>query len=301
MKIEEAASLYMAEKRQTRRSNTCEGYESALRCHVLPRWGDVEIDEIDPDDVQRWVWGFDKAGAAEKAFKTLRQVLRWAIRKMRLRIWLPTEGVELPRKPHYEPEVLDAREIGDLQRGMWGHPLEALVLVASDLGTRPGEASAVNLERDVDWRTGRVRVGRSRQTVRGRDETFEAKTEKSNRSLYLSGHALRRLRQLRRSVKGGDLLRGLRPDQAYRRIKAHCRRAGLPWVGMRNLRHSWATLAIESGVGIETVALMLGHTEIGTAYEHYIRPRKSVCREAQRAVEAAIINAAGESEARAAA
>ena len=51
---------------------------------------------------------------------------------------------------------------------------------------------------------------------------------------------------------------------------------------MTNLRHTWATLAIEAGIGIETVAMMLGHTEIGTAYEHYIVPRKSVCVQAQR-------------------
>ena len=51
---------------------------------------------------------------------------------------------------------------------------------------------------------------------------------------------------------------------------------------MTNLRHTWATLAIEAGIGIETVAMMLGHAEIGTAYEHYIVPRKSVCVQAQR-------------------
>ena len=291
MKLKEAAAEYMEEKRRTRRANTVEGYESALRCHVLPRWGDVDIEDIECEDVQAWVLSFDKPGAAKKAFKTLRQVLRWTIRRHKLRIWLATDGVELPRMPFYRPRTLDAREIGDLQRGLWGHPLEALVLVASDLGLRPGEACAVDLERDVDWRSGEVRVGKSRQTVRGQTVTFAAKTVKSNRLLYLSKHAFRRLRQIRREV-GSDILRGMRPDQAFRRVKSYCRRTGLPWAGMRSLRHSWATLAIEAGVGIETVALMLGHTEIGTAYEHYIRPRRSVCAEAQKAVEEAIMRAA---------
>lgn len=88
------------------------------------------------------------------------------------------------------------------------------------------------------------------------------------------------------------MLRGLRPDQAFRRLKSHCRREGLPWVGMRNLRHTWATLAIEAGVGIETVALLLGHTELGTAYRHYIVPRRTICREAQAAVEGRLYAAA---------
>lgn len=285
MLLSDAAAEYMSEKRRTRRANTIEGYESALRCHVLPRWGECEIEDITPEDVQTWVDSFELPGAARKAFKTLRQVLRWTIKKHRMRIWLATEGVELPKMRWYRPNVLDAKGLRDLQRGMWGHPLEALVLVASDLGLRPGEACAVNLARDVDWRTGEVHVGPSRQTVGGEVMTFAAKTEKSNRALMLSRHAKARLKQLRKALPGGDLLQGLRPDQAFRRIKSFCKRASLPWVGMRNLRHTWATLAVEAGVGIETVALMLGHTEIGTAYEHYIRPRRSICRDAQDAVE----------------
>lgn len=281
----EAARLYMEEKERTRRANTVEGYRSALNRHVLPRFGALDVSEIDPDDVQEWVRSFERPGAAEKAYKTLRQVLRWTVRKMRLRMWLPTEGVELPRKPAHRPRALDAAQLAELQRGMWGHALEALVLSTSDLGLRPGEGCALNLERDVDWRTGEVRVGPSRQTVRGEVMEFPAKTEKSDRTLAYSRHALKRLRQLRRSLPGGDLLQGLRPDQAWRRVKAHCLRAGLPWAGARNLRHSWATLAVEAGVGVETVAMMLGHTDIGTAYEHYIRPRLSICRGAQEAVE----------------
>ena len=60
---------------------------------------------------------------------------------------------------------------------------------------------------------------------------------------------------------------------------------------MTECRHTWATLAVEAGVGIETVALMLGHTDISTAYEHYIVPRARVCRDAQRQVEQLIMRA----------
>lgn len=56
-------------------------------------------------------------------------------------------------------------------------------------------------------------------------------------------------------------------------------------MSMTNMRHTWATLAVEAGIGIETVAMMLGHTEITTAYNHYIVPRKSICQDAQKAVE----------------
>lgn len=44
MLFSEAATEYMADKRKRLRATTLEGYESALRCHVLPAWGDREVD-----------------------------------------------------------------------------------------------------------------------------------------------------------------------------------------------------------------------------------------------------------------
>lgn len=282
MNIAEIAKLYLSDKRRTRRESTVEGYESALRLHVLPRWGGIDIAEIDPDDMQAWVLSFDKPGAAEKAYKTLRQVIRWAIRKYRLRVYDPTTaGIELPRKPAYRPQVLDAAQAREYLRGLWGCEAEAAALCSLTLGLRRGESCALTWG-DVDLRTGEVRISKSRQDVRSGTVVVPPKTSRSDRSLWLPGFALRRLRLLAKGRKKGDLICPLPPSSAARRIRSWCRSHGLPHVSMTNLRHTWATLAIEAGVGIETVAMMLGHTEIGTAYEHYIVPRKSVCVQAQK-------------------
>lgn len=289
MLLKEAAAEYMEEKRRTRRANTVEGYESALRCHVLPRWGECGIGDITPEDVQAWVDSFELPGAARKAFKTLRQVLRWTIRKRRLRMWLPTEGVELPRMRAHRPEVLDGRGVARFLRGIWGAPEEPVAICAVALGLRRGEACGLEWS-DIDLRSGEVRVSRSRQTVAGRDLVMPTKTPKSERTLYLPRFALKRLRQLAKGKRG--LLCGESPNAIARRLESLCRKKDVPHVSMTNLRHTWATLAIEAGVGIETVAMMLGHTEIGTAYEHYIVPRRSICQQAQAAVEKAIMAAA---------
>ena len=283
MNITEIAAEYIAEKRRVRRESTVEGYESALRIHVLPRWGSMTVDEIDPDDIQAWVLDFDKPGAAEKAYKTLRQVIRWAIRRMGLRVWDPTSlGVELPRKAAYHPHVLDASEAREYLRGMWGCEAEAVALCSLTLGLRRGESCALTWG-DVNLKTGEVRISKSRQDVGSGTVVVPPKTDRSDRSLWLPVFALKRMRQLAKGRGKGDLICPLAPTAAARRIKSWCRSHGLPHVSMTNLRHTWATLAIEAGVGIETVAMMLGHTEIGTAYEHYIVPRESVCVQAQRA------------------
>ena len=87
-----ATEHYLPEKRTRRRASTVIGYESSLSLYVLPEFGAMAIEDIDPDHVQRWVDSFDMPGAAEKAYKCLRQVINWAIRKLRLRVFNPTMG-----------------------------------------------------------------------------------------------------------------------------------------------------------------------------------------------------------------
>lgn len=288
MLFETAAREYMDDKARRLRACTLAGYESALALHVLPRWGGVELESIAPEDVQAWVDGFELPGAAEKAYKTLRQVVRWAIRRLGVRMYDPTAaGVELPRKAPRRPRTMGAGQVRSYLRALWGHECEAVAICSVTLGLRRGEACGLRWS-DIDLRTGEVRVRRSRQVVRGQEVVEAPKTERSARSCWLPRFAVRRLRALRGGRTGW--LCELSPDAVARRIRSACRRAGAAWTSMTECRHTWATLAVEAGVGIETVAMMLGHTDIGTAYEHYIVPRPRICKDAQREVERLLLN-----------
>lgn len=98
MNIKEVATQYLAEKEQRRRASTVDGYRSSITLYVLPEFGEQEVDSIEPEQIQSWIDSFEKPGAAEKAFKCLRQIINWAIRKLKLRIWNPTQGIELPEQ-----------------------------------------------------------------------------------------------------------------------------------------------------------------------------------------------------------
>lgn len=280
---------YRPAKAATRRESTVVGYDSAIRLRILPAIGERDITEISPKDVQAMVDAIERPGAALKALKTLRQVVRWWARREQLHMPDPTQFVELRPLEPYSPKTLDASETRRMLRGLFGHELEAVAICAVTLGLRRGEACGLRWE-DIDLRSGEVRVVRSRQTVDGVTKDLAPKTARSRRTLVLPAFARKRLRALRKRV--GYLCGDMRPDAVARALEAFCRRKGLPWVSMTNLRHTWATLAVEAGVGIETVALMLGHTELGTAYEHYIIPRLSICKAAQAAWEGQLMKAA---------
>ena len=149
MLFSEAAAEYMADKRKRLRETTLEGYESAIRCHLLPAWGGREIETITFEEMQEWVDSFDRPGAAEKAYKTFRQIYRWVLRRHQLRIWDVTQGVELPKKPTAHRPTLTAEQERVTLKAIVGQPFEAAVLLGAALGLRRCEACAVRIE-DID-------------------------------------------------------------------------------------------------------------------------------------------------------
>ena len=202
MKVAEAASRYMDDKRGRLRACTLAGYESALALHVLPRWGELELEAITPEGVQGWIDSFDLPGAAEKAYKTLRQVIRWAIRRLGVRMYDPTAtGVELPHKPAHRPRTMEASQVRAYLRALWGHECEAVAICSVTLGLRRGEACGLKWS-DIDLRTGEVRIRRSRQVVHGHEVVEAPKTERSARSCWLPRFAVKRLRALRKGRSG---------------------------------------------------------------------------------------------------
>lgn len=99
-----------------------------------------------------------------------------------------------------------------------------------------------------------------------------------------------------------DSCLALRPEEGYgvdwadidmRSGITHIQR-GVQWVAghevvVQNLRHSWATNALEAGVNIAVVSKFLGHTDIKTTARFYLRPEIASLKEAQSIWERALI------------
>ena len=158
MLFSELAKMYLADKRDGRkavRANTLEGYESAIRRHVLPRWGREEVGSVTYDAVQSWVDSFPDGKGAEKSFKTLRQMIRWAIARRLVVLADPTIGVDVPKPRKREARVLRPGELNQLLYKCKGEPWEAAVWVQANTGLRRCEMAALTWS-DVDLRSGVV-------------------------------------------------------------------------------------------------------------------------------------------------
>lgn len=272
---------YLEAKGRKCRMNTLDGYVSGLRCHVLPKWGTRELESIKRREVQEWVDSIPTPGAAQKALKCLRQVIRWAIRTYDLEIFDATQGVELPERPVYRRESMDAREEAALLRAAVGQPWEAVLLCAAALGLRPSEAAGLDWG-DIDWRSGWVHVQRGAHSLQsGEVVEYACKTRLSDRFLKLPRFALERLRRIRGQRRKGRLRGDLSPRQIYTRVKRFLTRMGLGRCSMECLRHTWATLTIEGGAALADVSVALGHTDVSMCLQHYLMSTKAVVQRAQ--------------------
>lgn len=269
------------------RESTIAGYKSSIDLYIIPAFGDKDFNEITVLDIESWLLTIEKDGAARKAYKTMRQIIRKAIDYDVYDGKDPTtRHIRVPKNPKKQPVILNGNEVKRLLNGFKDHYLEPIVICAVTLGLRRGEAFGLEWE-DIDLNTGQVRIVRSYQKIHKDIYVYPPKTEKSKRICYLPNAALVRMRHIG-TGKTGRLSIKVQPDQMARDYRRHCAKNKLPYTSFTNLRHTWATLALEGGADIATIANMLGHTDIETAYRHYIKPREDIYKKTQNAVESLI-------------
>ena len=152
-------------------------------------------------------------------------------------------------------------------------------------GLRRGELLGLKWE-DIDFEHGNLRV--KRQIARIDGEVVEAplKTKNAYRTLPLAGDTVDVLKQQKKKVgsspwvfpspTGGPIS----PDSVLHMLHRVLKRAGLPRVRFHDLRHTFATLALQNGVDIKTVSGMLGHFSAGFTLDTYAHVTTAAQKEA---------------------
>ncbi len=131
---------------------------------------------------------------------------------------------------------------------------------------------------DFDEEAGTLTVRRTVHEEKGRGISLgEPKTSEGNRSILLPPSTAELLQNRRgREEKAAWIFpntdRGdqpLYPQRAYRRMKKILKGAGLPTIRFHDLRHTFATHALSSGVDAKTLSGILGHTKPSFTLDNY--------------------------------
>ena len=111
----------------------------------------------------------------------------------------------------------------------------------------------------------------------GRVDRIEAplKTKNAYRTLPLSADAISVLKMQKCKVGNSEWVfpsptgGPMSPDSVLHMLQRVLKRAGLPRIRFHDLRHTFATMALQNGVDVKTVSSMLGHYSAGFTLDTY--------------------------------
>jgi integrase len=154
-------------------------------------------------------------------------------------------------------------------------------------GLRRGEALGLRWQ-DLDLDAGRASIRQTVIAIKHAVMIGTPKTAKGRRTITLDSGTVAALREHRKRQAAERLLMGagwidldlvfchpdgtmLHPERFSRGFLETVARIGLPRIRLHDLRHGWATMALQAGINPKVVMERLGHANIGItlgAYSH---------------------------------
>src|SRR3954468_16310337 len=271
----EAAEAYLTwlEVDRERKPSTLRDYRSMVRTHMLPTFGAAFVEDITPDQIERWRRSFDPALANRTKIKVM-TVLFGILERARKVHRLPTNPARDMEKPTQRRraglDVFSVEEVMALVRAADGEQDGAIFLVAAFTGLRRGELVALRW-RDVDFAGQTIRVVASYT-----DGVLTTPKSGKVRSVPMAPEvaaALARLASRGEWTSDDDLvfvgMAGgyLDASALYRRYKLALRRAGLRNLRFHDLRHTFGTRAITKA-SILQVKEWMGHADVDTTMQY---------------------------------
>ena len=204
----------------------------------------------------------------------------------------PARRIDAPKVPKESLSFLDEREIQIFAKALDDEPImwRALFCILALTGMRRGEVLGLEWP-DIDFDQNTILITRTSQyspTLGIYTDT--PKTESSKRRISMSESLSDLLRlykseQTDRIQSLGDFWvpewhdaprlftqdngKPMHPNAPYQRFQRILQRCGLPHVSLHSLRHTNASLLIQSGADIRTVSGRLGHSQTSTTLNVY--------------------------------
>lgn len=276
----------------TLRERTRRDYLELLERHVMPALGDARLDALHAarieDEVVAPLRAKGHLRTARLAVCALSRVYRAAVKDRTLGLrGNPCTGVEVGRKPRAEVRPLSADERAAFREAIRGTEHELLWLLMMLTGLGPGEALALGWEH-IDLEAGTLRVARSLD-CKARMLVDDTKRPCRRRVVPLALELRAGLRErwlaagrpesglVFTAADGSPLdldnlrTRHFKPALEAAKIKRPVR--------VYDLRHGFATAALEAGVDTRTVADLMGHSGTRTVldvYQHASDERKRI-------------------------
>ena len=186
----------------------------------------------------------------------------------------PAQGCALPKVEHKEMKTLTADQLSAFFQEARDSGVYELYYLDLATGLRRGELLGLKWT-DVDFDRGVLKIQRAISRQNGKVVEAPLKTKNAYRTLPLSADAIDVLKAQKNKVGSSEWVfpsptgGPMSPDSVLHMLQRVLKRAGLPRIRFHDLRHTFATMALQNGVDIKTVSSMLGHYSAGFTLDTY--------------------------------
>ena len=238
------------------RPSTFKTSQGFLKNHIKTQIGSIPLADLTSLDLQRFYKHLldggrvdrieakkKPKGLAPKTVRNIHQMIGSAYNlamEQKLVSKNPTQGCALPKVERKEMQTLPVEQLTSFLREAKDSGVYELYYLDLATGLRRGELLGLKWT-DIDLDRGVLKIQRAISRQNGKVVETPLKTKNAYRTLPLSADAIDVLMQ----------------------------RAGLPRIRFHDLRHTFATMALQNGVDVKTVSSMLGHYSAGFTLDTY--------------------------------
>ena len=287
------------------RPSSHQTYRGYIDRHIAPNIGKIPLEKLSTMDLQKFYRRLLADGRVErieskgqpkglsaKTVRNINQVISSAMGfavAQRILAENPCKAVALPKLEHREMQTIPAAQLVAFLDEAKASGVYELYYIELATGLRRGELLGLKWE-DIDLTAGVIRVRRQVSRIDGKIVEAPLKTKNAYRMVTISPQAVEVLNAQKAktndeyvfpSPSGGPIS----PDSVNNMLKRVLKRAGIPRVRFHDLRHTFATLALQNGVDIKTVSGMLGHFSAGFTLDTYAHVTTAAQKEAARTME----------------
>ena len=267
------------------RPTTQATYENRIYGHIIPSVGKIPLSKLTQNDLQQFYAKLKRTGrkvnvelkgtgVSDRMVRSCHALCRSSLEKAveeGLITRNPSIGCKLPPKKNGEMKVLTQNEIVRLLNQAYDEGYYEMFLLELTTGMRRGEILGLKW-RDLNLETGELNIKRQ-LTTKG---ISVPKTKSSIRTVLLPPDMLDLLREMKKTAKYDWIFPSpvkegepRNPTAITKRFRIMLERAHCKHVRFHDLRHTFATMALENGMDVKTLSAMIGHVSSETTLNIY--------------------------------